>query len=313
MNKRTLAAIAAVTGATAIGALLVFGDAEANGYPWSSQAQQNYNCYPDADDAPGWMMGRQGGRHMRGGYGPMGGGYGPMMGAYGPGMGGGYGPGPMMGYHGYHHMRGGFGPGMGGYGPMMGGGYGPMMGGGYGPGMGAGFGPGQMMALRADANHDGTLTADEVKTFLDVNTVPVRVDAKLGSVVEKDADTLTVTLVSPDGTTTLRSFDLPRKIQTAEAPRGWRGERMARRGGWDADDMPGRGAMNFTPGRELTVDDVKARVERRISRWNSDTVKIGEIAETDKGTITAQIVTNDGTVVRTMEFDKKTGRPVFAR
>ena len=181
----------------------------------------------------------------------------------------------MMGYHGYHHMRGGYGPGMGGYGPMMGGG--------YGPGMGAGFGPGQMMALRADADHDGTLTADEVKTFFDVNTVPVRVDAKLGSVVEKDADTLTVTLVSPDGTTTLRSFDLPRKIQTAVAPRGWRGERMARRGGWDADDMPGRGAMNFTPGRELTVDDVKARVERRISRWNSDTVKIGEIAEDRQG------------------------------
>lgn len=271
--KRLSIALAVTAAVAALGATVALTDANAFGGRWNPGAQQNFYC---------------------------GSGAGPMM--------GGFGPGPMMGQ---------------GYGP------GPMMGQGYGPGamMGQGTGPAAMLALRADADRDGTLTVDEVKTFFDVNAMPRNANVKLGSVTEKDADTLTVTMVTADGATTVHSFDVPRKVDAAAiAPQGRGGFGRQGHRGWHHGNfgpgMMGYGPMGYgpmgygpmgygaAPQAELTVDAVKARVESRIARWNSDAVSVGAVTETDKGTISAEIVTKDGTVVRRMEFDKKSGRAI---
>ena len=127
-------------------------------------------------------------------YGPgmMGGGYGPGWGM-GPGMmGGGYGPcGGMMG-------PGMMGPGMMGYG----GGYGPgWMMQGHGPGM---MGYGGYYGTRADLN----LTADQVKDYL---TQMIRnPNLKVGSVTEKDADTIVAEVVTKDKDALVQRLDFNR-------------------------------------------------------------------------------------------------------
>lgn len=132
---------------------------------------------------------------------------------YGPGMMGGYGPGQGM-------MGGGYGPGWG-MGPgMMGGGYGPcggmmgpgMMGygGGYGPGwMAQGHGPG-MMGYGGDYGNRGdlNLTANQVKDYL---TQMIRnPNLKVGSVTEKDADTIVAEVVTKDKDALVQRLDFNR-------------------------------------------------------------------------------------------------------
>ena len=59
---------------------------------------------------------------------------------------------------------------------------------------------------------------------------------------------------------------------------------------------------------DLGVDDVKTFMERRLAAWRNDNLKVGEITEKDENTITAEIVTKDGSLVERFDIDRKTGR-----
>ena len=64
---------------------------------------------------------------------------------------------------------------------------------------------------------------------------------------------------------------------------------------------------------EVTVDEVKGLLEQRLSMWRNPNLKVGEVVEKDETTITAEIVTKDGSLVQSMDFDRKTGRPMWKR
>jgi len=226
----------------------------------------------------------------------------PQPGAYGPGYGYGFGMGPGR--------AGGLG---------------------MGPGMSGGTWPG---AYWVDANHDGTLTVDEVKAFLEArHTGPMFANLKVGAIKEKDSATITAELTAEDGTV-VRTLEFPRHVDAGVAGRpgygygpgmgaGYYGPAMrqgnfgpAMRGGF------GRGARQGGPGGfeaglladgVVTVDEIKGIVERHLARWNNPNLKVGEVKAKDDKTISADIVTKDGSLVQHMEFDSKTGRPLWNR
>ena len=92
--------------------------------------------------------------------------------------------------------------------------------------------------------------------------------------------------------------------------------------GYDPGGGYGRGMMGYGPGmggyssmwggqvlaKELTVDDVKAFFEQRMTWHGNPNVKLGGVTEKDKNTIVAEIVTEDGSLIRRIEVDRKTGR-----
>ncbi len=82
---------------------------------------------------------------------------------------------------------------------------------------------------------------------------------------------------------------------------GW-GRGMFGRG---AGDCPGQAAF----GGELSVDTVTAMIERRLDHWGNDRIKVGQVVEQEDGSIVAEIVTQDGSLVEKLAFDPKTGRP----
>ena len=57
----------------------------------------------------------------------------------------------------------------------------------------------------------------------------------------------------------------------------------------------------------LTIEDVTKNLTQRLEQRGNDRLKVGSVTETDD-TITAQIVTVDNSLVRTIEIDKTTGR-----
>jgi len=232
----------------------------------------------------------------------------PQAGAYGPGYGSGY------GYS---------------YGPGGGWGMKPARGAawqGMGPGR-AGAWPG---AYWADADRDGTLTVDEVKTFLEVrHNRPGFENLKVGEVKEKDDAVISAEIVTAEGAL-VRTLEFPRKVEAiAKAPRrGGAGYGPAMRGGargWNQAYGPARQARfdgrTFGKGMraglladgELSVAEVRGLVEGRLARWNNPNVKVGEVAETDAAVIVAEIVTQDGSLVERITFDRKTGFPVRNR
>ncbi len=71
-------------------------------------------------------------------------------------------------------------------------------------------------------------------------------------------------------------------------------------GGWG----PGGCAGRETP---LTTTQVKDIIEGKIA-WRGDDLKVGKVEETNPGTIVAEVVKPDGSVVRKVEVDAKTGR-----
>lgn len=78
--------------------------------------------------------------------------------------------------------------------------------------------------------------------------------------------------------------------------------------------MMGQGGSSDCPGqqasldKELTTGDVKAMMEKRLTWQGNPNLKVGKVVEKDSDTITATIVTKDDSLVRTYEFDRKTGR-----
>ncbi len=90
--------------------------------------------------------------------------------------------------------------------------------------------------------------------------------------------------------------------------RGWRGGSGPGMMGWGYG--PGRG---YGPGQQgdqalnLTVDDVKARVERWLAWRGNARLKVGEVKEKDADTITADVVTKDNSLVQRFVVDRHTG------
>jgi hypothetical protein len=78
------------------------------------------------------------------------------------------------------------------------------------------------------------------------------------------------------------------------------GRAMTGRGqGMMGQGMPGGGAA-------FSVDGVKAMMERRLEWSGNPNIKLGKVEEKDD-TMTAEIVTKDGSLVQRFVFDRKTG------
>jgi len=220
------------------------------------------------------------------------------------------------------------------YGPGPGFGQGMGPGFGMGPGRGAGWrdagvdARGARRAYWADANHDGTLTVEEVKTFLEArHDRPGFENLKVGAIKEKDANTLTAEIVTAEGAL-VRTMEFPRKVDAtlvnAPGRDGFGPGMRGGRGGWGRGFGHGRqaGFAGFGPGPgmraglmadgELSAAEVKGLMERHLTMWNNPNLKVGEVKE--KGAlISADIVTKDGSLVQHMEFDRKSGFPVQSR
>ena len=61
-------------------------------------------------------------------------------------------------------------------------------------------------------------------------------------------------------------------------------------------------------GKELTTADVTKWVERHLAMQGNERLKVGPVTEKDAGTIVADIVTADDSLVWRFEFDRSTGR-----
>ena len=70
------------------------------------------------------------------------------------------------------------------------------------------------------------------------------------------------------------------------------------------DCQNGAGALT-TP---LTIDDVRANLTQHLEMRGNDRLKVGNVTENATGTITAEIVTVDDSLVRKIEIDKTTGQ-----
>ncbi len=64
---------------------------------------------------------------------------------------------------------------------------------------------------------------------------------------------------------------------------------------------------------KLTVAKVKTLLEAKLIRQGNERLKVGKVVEKDAKTITAEIVTVDGSLVQTLEIDKATGAGLMGR
>jgi hypothetical protein len=96
--------------------------------------------------------------------------------------------------------------------------------------------------------------------------------------------------------------DCPRWGMGGPGPRWMHGGR-----GWGRG--PGYGPGWSAPGGDLklTVDDVKARVDRWLAWRGNSRLKVGEVKDTDADTITADIVTKDNSLVERFLINRRTG------
>lgn len=89
--------------------------------------------------------------------------------------------------------------------------------------------------------------------------------------------------------------------------RGMYGEGMMGRG------MMGRGMMGpgfghrIVPAQDLSVDDVRHYLEDRLAVHGNERLKVGDVKRADDGTIVADIVTVDGSLVERFNVNRHTG------
>jgi hypothetical protein len=97
-------------------------------------------------------------------------------------------------------------------------------------------------------------------------------------------------------------------------------------GGWGAGRMGGAGMMGpgmmgYGPsahgdcpaaqaaqGKDVTVDGVTKLLEHRLAMWGNDRLKLGEVSEQGEDAIVGEIVTQDGSLVERLVFDRHSGR-----
>lgn len=58
----------------------------------------------------------------------------------------------------------------------------------------------------------------------------------------------------------------------------------------------------------LTTDDVTQMMERKLERRGNARIQLGSVTQTDDTTITAEIVTKDGSLVEKFAIDRTTGQ-----
>ena len=70
---------------------------------------------------------------------------------------------------------------------------------------------------------------------------------------------------------------------------------------------PGMMMPPAVPGGQLDADAVRAMIENRLAWDGNPRLKVGEVRESEAGTIVADIVTTDGALVDRLEVDPRTG------
>ena len=80
-----------------------------------------------------------------------------------------------------------------------------------------------------------------------------------------------------------------------------RGDAQSNQSPQSAQSNPDNQTLN------LSVDDVKSRMERWLTWRGNARLKVGEVKEKDADTITADIVTKDNSLVERLIFDRHTG------
>ena len=77
--------------------------------------------------------------------------------------------------------------------------------------------------------------------------------------------------------------------------------------GHHMDGVGKMGRMRVPPVQHLTVDDVRHFFGHHLERHDNKRLKLGEVKQRDEDTITAQIVTVDGSLVQAFEVDRYNG------
>ncbi len=74
--------------------------------------------------------------------------------------------------------------------------------------------------------------------------------------------------------------------------------------------MMGRGGfgMRVKPSLDLSTADVTRHFERRLKMHRNGRLKLGEVKRKDDDTITADVVTKEGSLVHRYQIDRHTGR-----
>ncbi len=76
-------------------------------------------------------------------------------------------------------------------------------------------------------------------------------------------------------------------------------------GGYGHGSAYGKSAIQ--PDKDLSADDVRARIERSLRWHGNERLKVGEVKELDDDTIVVEIVTLDDSLVDRLEVDRHTG------
>jgi hypothetical protein len=90
---------------------------------------------------------------------------------------------------------------------------------------------------------------------------------------------------------------------------GMMGQGMKGRGMMHDGTCPDRGRLfgsRVTPMMNLSIEDVRAYLTVQLERLNNKRLKVGEI-KADNGTITADVVTVDNSLVQRLKVDRRTG------
>jgi len=98
--------------------------------------------------------------------------------------------------------------------------------------------------------------------------------------------------------------DCPMMRQGGQGMQGMQGQGMMRDG-----SCPDRGRLfgsRVTPMMNLSIEDVRAYLTVQLERLNNKRLKVGEI-KADDGTITADVVTVDNSLVQRLKVDRRTG------
>jgi hypothetical protein len=67
------------------------------------------------------------------------------------------------------------------------------------------------------------------------------------------------------------------------------------------------GGLRVTPSMHLTTDDVRHFLEHHLTRHGFEHLKVGEVTQTDPDTISADVVTTEGSLAVRLQVDTHTG------
>lgn len=74
----------------------------------------------------------------------------------------------------------------------------------------------------------------------------------------------------------------------------------------DGGKVSGMFGSRVTPMMNISVEDVRGHLDAQLDRLNNRRLKVGDV-KADTGTITAEIVTVDNSLVQRLKVDRRTG------